>query len=72
MRQKTMTNYEYDKLFNEVMKLSKNVSDLTKVITKVEIKLEELSRKTLVITDVNKEIEQLKIEVNSLKDEKEV
>nr|DAY14443.1 MAG TPA: hypothetical protein [Caudoviricetes sp.] len=67
-----MTNYEYDKLFNEVMKLSKNVSDLTKVITKVEIKLEELSRKTLVITDVNKEIEQLKVEVNSLKDEKEV
>ena len=72
MRQKTMTNYEYDKLFSEVTKLSKKVGDLSKIATKVELKLEELSRKTIVISDVQKDIDNLKVEVNSLKDEKEV
>ena len=72
MRQKTMTNYEYDKLFSEVTKLSKKVDDLSKIATKVELKLEELSRKTIVISDVQKDIDNLKVEVNSLKDEKEV
>lgn len=72
MRQKTMTNYEYDKLFSEVTKLSKKVDDLSKIVTKVELKLEELSRKTIVISDVQKDIDNLKVEVNSLKDEKEV
>lgn len=72
MRQKTMTNYEYDKLFSEVTKLSKKVDDLSKIATKVEFKLEELSRKTIVISDVQKDIDNLKVEVNSLKDEKEV
>lgn len=67
-----MTNYEYDKLFSEVTKLSKNVDDLSKIATKVELKLEELSRKTIVISDVQKDIDNLKVEVNSLKDEKEV
>lgn len=71
-RQKTMTNYEYDKLFSEVTKLSKKVDDLSKIATKVELKLEELSRKTIVISDVQKDIDNLKVEVNSLKDEKEV
>lgn len=72
MRQKIMTNYEYDKLFSEVTKLSKKVDDLGKIATKVELKLEELSRKTIVISDVQKDIDNLKVEVNSLKDEKEV
>lgn len=72
MRQKTMTNYEYDKLFSEVTKLSKKIDDLSKIATKVELKLEELSRKTIVISDVQKDIDNLKVEVNSLKDEKEV
>lgn len=72
MRQKTMTNYEYDKLFSEVAKLSKKVDNLSKIATKVELKLEELSRKTIVISDVQKDIDNLKVEVNSLKDEKEV
>lgn len=72
MRQKTMTNYEYDKLFSEVTKLSKKVDYLSKIATKVELKLEELSRKTIVISDVQKDIDNLKVEVNSLKDEKEV
>lgn len=67
-----MTNYEYDKLFSEVTKLSKKVDDLSKITTKVELKLEELSRKTIVISDVQKDIDNLKVEVNSLKDEKEV
>lgn len=67
-----MTNYEYDKLFSEVTKLSKKVDDLSKIVTKVELKLEELSRKTIVISDVQKDIDNLKVEVNSLKDEKEV
>lgn len=67
-----MTNYEYDKLFSEVTKLSKKVYDLSKIATKVELKLEELSRKTIVISDVQKDIDNLKVEVNSLKDEKEV
>jgi hypothetical protein len=31
-----------------------------------------LSRKTIVISDVQKDIDNLKVEVNSLKDEKEV
>ena len=72
MRQKTMTNYEYDKLFSKVTKLSEKVDDLSKIATKVELKLEELSRKTIVISDVQKDIDNLKVEVNSLKDEKEV
>lgn len=67
-----MTNYEYDKLFSEVTKLSKKVDDLSKIATTVELKLEELSRKTIVISDVQKDIDNLKVEVNSLKDEKEV
>lgn len=67
-----MTNYEYDKLFSEVTKLSKKVDDLSKIAAKVELKLEELSRKTIVISDVQKDIDNLKVEVNSLKDEKEV
>jgi len=67
-----MTNYEYDKLFSEVTKLSTKVDDLSKIATKVELKLEELSRKTIVISDVQKDIDNLKVEVNSLKDEKEV
>lgn len=67
-----MTNYEYDKLFSEVTKLSKKVDYLSKIATKVELKLEELSRKTIVISDVQKDIDNLKVEVNSLKDEKEV
>lgn len=66
-----MTNQQFDYLLSLVIKQSKLIDALINRISSMEISIETLCSKTIVVTDIDKDIEQLKIDVKSLKDEQE-
>lgn len=67
-----MTQREYDMLLKEIRCLKQEVSDLKYVVSKQNGVLQDLTDKTLVVSDVGDEITKLKTDVQALKDEKEM
>lgn len=67
-----MTAKEYDVLLREIMKLQERIVNLDANVKKMNVTIEELNKKTLVITDVNEELNKLKTDIQSLRDEGEM
>lgn len=67
-----MTAKEYDVLLREIIKLQERIVNLDIDVRKMNVTVEELNKKTLVITDVNNELNKLKTDIQSLRDEGEM
>lgn len=67
-----MTAKEYDVLLREIIKLQERIINLDVSVKNMNDTLQELNKKTLVITDVNNELNKLKTDIQSLKDEGEM
>lgn len=67
-----MTQREYDVLLREIIKLQERIVNLDVSVKNMNDTLQELNKKTLVITDVNNELNKLKTDIQSLKDEGEM
>lgn len=67
-----MTAKEYDVLLREIIKLQERIVNLDVDVKKMNVTIEELNKKTLVITDVNEELNKLKTDIQSLRDEGEM
>ena len=67
-----MTAKEYDVLLREIIKLQERIVNLDVSVKNMNDTLQELNKKTLVITDVNEELNKLKTDIQSLKDEGEM
>ena len=66
-----MTERQYDRLISEFRKLQEIIQNLNNTLIPLYTEIAALSKKTLVVSDVDKQIEQLKVEIESIKDEKE-
>lgn len=66
-----MTDQQFDYLLALVVKQNRLIENLVDKINALSLALDKLSTKTIVISDVDKQVEQLKIDVASLKDEQE-
>lgn len=66
-----MTNQQFDYLLSTVIKQSRLIEALINRVSSMETSMETLCSKTIVVTDLDKEVSQLKIDVKALKDEKE-
>lgn len=67
-----MTPLQHEQIVQMLMSITNRLDDFGNRLRNLENAIAKLSDKTIVITDINKEIEQLKIKVSSLEDEKEV
>lgn len=67
-----MTQREYDTLLKELRVLQTEIKNLASLVSKQSLIIENLSNKTVVITTVDEDIKQLKLDVKALKDEKEM
>lgn len=67
-----MTAKEYDVLLREIIKLQERIINLDVSVKNMNDTLQELNKKTLVITDVNNELNKLKTDIQSLRDEGEM
>ena len=66
-----MTLKQYDTLYLQLQKLTSEVSLLSAQLGVLNNIVKELSQKTLVVTSLDSDVEKLKIDVQSLIDEKE-
>lgn len=66
-----MTQREYDALYNQLQALTVQVQHVVEWLGQLSARLTELEAKTLVISDVDKDIASLKVDVQALKDEQE-
>lgn len=67
-----MTPLQHEQIIQMLMSITNRLDDFGNRLHNLENAIAKLSDKTIVITDINKEVEQLKIKVSSLEDEKEV
>lgn len=67
-----MTPLQHEQIIQMLMSITNRLDDFGNRLRNLENAIVKLSDKTIVITDINKEVEQLKIKVSSLEDEKEV
>lgn len=67
-----MTNKQYDTLVTRLSKLEETTKCIVDYQTKILDTLSSFNDKTIVVSDVNKEIEKLKTDIKSLKDEEEM
>lgn len=67
-----MTPLQHEQIIQMLMSITNRLDDFGNRLRNLENVIAKLSDKTIVITDINKEVEQLKIKVSSLEDEKEV
>lgn len=66
-----MTIQQYNILYNMLLKQDKMIEDLKAEVGIMSTLLNSLLCKTIVVTDLDKELAALKIDVQSLRDEKE-
>lgn len=66
-----MTLRQYDTLYLQLQRLTSEVSLLSAKLKALNNIVKELSEKTLVVTSLGSDVEKLKIDVQSLIDEKE-
>ena len=66
-----MPDRQYDKLICEFRKLQEDVKNIENTLVTVYDKVANLAQKTIVINDVDEQLKQLKVDIESIKDEKE-
>lgn len=66
-----MTNQQFDYLLSTLIKQSRLIEALSNRVSSMETSVETLCSKTIVVTDLDKDVAQLKIDVEALKDEQE-
>ena len=66
-----MTDRQYDRLISEFRILQEDVRKIENTLVTLYNKIVNLTQKTIVISDVDKQIKQLKVDIESIKDEKE-
>lgn len=66
-----MTNQQFDYLLALIVKQNRLIENLVDKVTTLSQEISKLSDKTIVVSDIDKQVEQLKIDVASLKDEQE-
>lgn len=67
-----MTNTQYDTLITRLSKLEETMKCIVSHQIEILNTLSSFNDKTIVVNDVNKEIEKLKTDIKSLKDEEEM
>ena len=67
-----MTNKQYDTVITRLSKLEETMKCIVDYQIEILNTLSSLNDKTIVVSDVNKEIEKLKTDIKSLKDEEEM
>lgn len=67
-----MTNKQYDTLVTRLSKLEETMKGIVDYQIQILNTLSSFNDKTIVVSDVNKEIEKLKTDIKSLKDEEEM
>lgn len=67
-----MTNKQYDTLITRLSKLEETMKCIVGHQIEILNTLSSFNDKTIVVSDVNKEIEKLKTDIKSLKDEEEM
>lgn len=66
-----MRGDQFDRIMVALNSLDKRFSLLVDEFTKVRQRLEKLENKTMFVSNVDKEIEQMKLDIKALIDEKE-
>lgn len=66
-----MTNRQYDILVSNIKKLQELLEIQSASLTSLAENVEKLNAKTLVVSDIDNELMELKKDINSLKDEQE-
>lgn len=64
-----MTQKQYDAMYLAIQSLSSKVAELKNEVNKQSLLIDSLQKKTIVISDMDKQINTLSVEVASLKDE---
>lgn len=67
-----MTNKQYDTLITRLSKLEETTKGIVNYQIQILNTLSSFNDKTMVVSDVNKEIEKLKTDIKSLQDEEEM
>lgn len=67
-----MTSKQYDTLVTRLSKLEETMKGIVGYQIEILNTLSSFNDKTIVVSDVNKEIEKLKTDIKSLKDEEEM
>lgn len=66
-----MTNQQYDYLLSMVIKQNKLIESLTERVSSMETSIEQLSKKTVVVSNIDEQLNKIKLDIKSLIDEKE-
>lgn len=66
-----MNNLQYDALLKEIVQISKTLKSLTSRVDKIEKDICEIKSKTIISTDIEKQLNTLKTDIQSLRDEQE-
>lgn len=66
-----MTNQQYDYLLSMVIKQNKLIESLTERVSSMETSIEQLSKKTVVVSNIDEQLNKIKLDIKSLVDEKE-
>lgn len=67
-----MTPLQHEQIMQLLIQMQAKITSVTDRLQKVEEAVNKLTNKTIVISDINSELAKLKVELDSLKDEKEV
>lgn len=67
-----MNDKQFDFLIKEIRTLQRQMYLLTESVSKQNTLLDSIQSKTVVVSDIGNQIEQLQVEIKSLKDEKEM
>lgn len=67
-----MTNKQYDTVITRLSKLEETMKGIVGYQIEILNTLSSFNDKTIVVSDVNKEIEKLKTDIKSLQDEEEM
>lgn len=66
-----MTQKQYDLLYLTLQSLTEEVKSLKDEVYRQSLLIDALQKKTIVISDIDKKVDKLEIDVQSLKDEQE-
>lgn len=66
-----MTQKQYDTLYMQLIKMDERIGKLESKATEAQSILNSFASKTIVVSDIDEQLEQLKVDVAALKDEQE-
>lgn len=66
-----MTQVQYDRVIQQLNSIDDKIANIENLLQLLSNMCTQLNDKTLIVTNLDKEIETLKLEFNALKDEQE-